>query len=404
MSEYTGYMNQMVSDPVPDYFYDEDFSPEIDFINDNLRSFGEGLSELLYKCGYSGADTNDEKQTYLDNALKNIGVEISRTTLKSWFEGGQRPNSKSRLKVFQICFALRASLEDTIWFFHHIYFDRCFDFHQYNEVAFYYCIKHGKDYSYAQQLLKKVEKIFSDPDKNNNSECMTVYLYNELSAITDEETLLSYFAEHKNDFGGRNITAAKWIKQYKKELSVPEKDRFAANQIKKYGKVSDDVIKECGLLMQWIYHKYSGEELEDILNNANVASNDFILSNLLSTNEGISKNLKIPDLIKYNFPSKKTLSDIISSNGSKGSYDAVRKMLIAFYFMRFWCQAEISDDISNTNVDLYEEFICEMNESLFEGGYGKLFPGNPYDWLFMRAANSDDPIEFIRSFVSMDDE
>lgn len=402
MDSFTEYINNKILDDVPDYFYDENYDPEIDFIKTELRKFGDGLTQLMEKCGYTGPNTIPEKIEYLDKALKNIGVDFAKATLKAWFENGQHPKSQSRKKMFQICFALNASLEDTKWFFNHVYYDRCFDFHQYTETVFFYCLKNGRNYSYASELLAKTEKIISGSNETGKSNCLTGYLYSNVGAITEEEDFLKFISEHKNDFGQKNTTAAKRIEHIINELSVPNNDRIAAGFIKKDGKVPDDILKSCGILMQWLYRKYSHEELIDILGSSNVASNDFILSSLMNTYEGIENNSSVPDLIKINFPSKKTLSDVISSKGSKGSYDAVRKILIAFEFMLFWCQAEIRDDLDCPAEMLPEVFFDDMSASLINCGYSELFPGNPYDWLFMRASRSEDPIGFIQGFINID--
>ena len=70
--------------------------------------------------------------------------------------------------------------------------------------------------------------------------------------------------------------------------------------------------------------------------------------------------------------------------------------------MLFWCQAEIRDDLDCPAEMLPEVFFDDMSASLINCGYSELFPGNPYDWLFMRASRSEDPIGFIQGFINID--
>lgn len=145
---FTNYIaNKLASYPA-DYCDDERYFEEIDFLNKNLRTFGGGLSELMKKCGYNGSDDPLEKVDHLDKMLNNIGVSFTKDTLKKWFADEARPKvqSDSREKMFRICFALGATAENTEWFFHHVYFDRCFDCRQLKEAVYLFCMKNGKPY------------------------------------------------------------------------------------------------------------------------------------------------------------------------------------------------------------------------------------------------------------------
>ena len=40
-----------------------------------------------------------------------------------------------------------------------------------------------------------------------------------------------------------------------------------------------------------------------------------------------------------------------------------------------------------------------MNRYLLDAGYPELYPGNPYDWIFLWALRDDYPLEAFRSYI-----
>ena len=111
----------------------------LDFLNDpeSFRSFSDGLTEMIERCGFEGdLDSVPEKTQYLLNALGKINVNISAATVKSWFSGKHRPAnvSNSREYMYCICFALSADLETTNWFFKNVYYDRVFNWQDMRQI------------------------------------------------------------------------------------------------------------------------------------------------------------------------------------------------------------------------------------------------------------------------------
>ena len=72
--------------------------------------------------------------------LKDIGSTISRATVMSWFTGNHRPKVEagSRPKIYELCFAMQLTYEETVWFFQHVYYDRAFNCHNIREAVYYY--------------------------------------------------------------------------------------------------------------------------------------------------------------------------------------------------------------------------------------------------------------------------
>lgn len=105
------------------------------------------------------------------------------------------------------------------------------------------------------------------------------------------------------------------------------------------GRISIDIHKyqNCSLLVREILYdaqSYSTnpsdrdyEYILDFIGNRNLYNNSFILDRLVYTHSGMNKNPNIPYIVRNNFPSKKTMSDILSEEKSSvsTSYDSIRK-------------------------------------------------------------------------------
>ena len=394
--------NQLPSYPA-DYCEDEDYLNEIDFLNNNFRTFGSGLSELMRKCGYDGSDDPIEKANYLDRALKEIGVSFTKVTVKKWFTDEARPKvqADSREKMFQICFALNATAENTEWFFHHVYFDRCFNCRQLKEAVYLFCMKNGRTYEQALSLYEKVENL-ADVQSHDEDICYTTFINNEISSLSSEDEFIEFVRNDPQNFKVNNVKIREEINKYIAELSHPEADKATVISIKNTPKEHPKKLpKECGLILRWLYEVNSYEVFMDMIYNKDVASKDFLICAITESKSGLSNN-NIPSIIRTNFPSKKTISDIIEKDGVDSSYDAMRKLLILLKFASHWCNCKVADKLEYSPDVLRKIFIDETNCLLLDCGYSKLFAGNPYDWLFMHSAYSDDPMSYMQGFVQLD--
>lgn len=147
------------------------------------------------------------------------------------------------------------------------------------------------------------------------------------------------------------------------------------------------------------------EYILDFIGNRNLYNNSFILDRLVYTHSGMNKNPNIPYIVRNNFPSKKTMSDILSEEKSSvsTSYDSIRKMIVLLDFYRFWLNVKLSVGYTElTKSELTETYIDEANACLVKCGYEELFAANPYDWLFLCATYSEKPIEYFRACMSPD--
>lgn len=387
---------------------------------ENFRSFSDGLVELLIRKGYSESSDNKYKMIdYLYNKLKDIGSTTTYATVASWFSGTHQPKIESgyRKQIYEICFSMHLSLNETKWFFQHVYYDRAFNCHTIEESVFYYAIKNNIPYSEACYIIDMVTKA-SVPDSSTVSTSnYTQFIRQKLSDLHSTDELIHFLIQHKRNFEQWNQSASQELQQMLLKLIPTPEGKKEIDNIKRTINRKNTVLNVIpklseqtgwGLIMQEFFSSITDIEDLNYINGKNICSYTFVLERILYTSTGLSKKQSnLPYAVYNNFPSKKTMSDVLSQSKMEHSksYDSIRKMLLLLYFYIFWIQIELgyvsNSIISTNNTDkmnpLYEIFIDETNAILYKCGYEELYAGNPYDWLFLCSAQNKQPLEYLRS-------
>ncbi len=410
----------------------------IDFLKNpnSFKTFKEGLIELLKQKGYNGNlnDTN-EMAEYLISKLRAIRSTIENETIHSWFSGKHRPKieANSRGKMYEICFSLNLTDDETVNFFHHVYYDRAFNCHTIDEAVYYYAFRNKISYLDATALINEIKDAPLKLDRNTEIETnYTLFVYRTLSELKTTEELKDFLINNKSNFNSWNQSALKTLQDLKNTLIGSEDTRTDIEKLKRtftrkikstkerhslnstnLNSIDFQKYDKCGLIMKEIFFdaKNLNSSVMDVMeyvmeqiDNKNIFSNNFILRYLLSTSTGSKKVENIPYIVRNNFPNKKVMSDVLSEEkmSSSKSYDAIRKMLVLFDFYRFWVSVKIGIiDISILNeCNFYDIYLDEANTLLYQCGYEPLYAGNPYDWIFLCASKSDNPLEFFRSCIS----
>lgn len=412
----------------------------------SFRSFKEGLTEMLKRTGYPAENKNaNQMSDYLYKQMKAINSPITKDTVTSWFTGKHSPkiSSASRKIMYEICFALHADDQQTLWFFSHVYYERAFNCHTINEAVFYYAFRKNISYQEANEIIEEINDTpspccpESQPEINN----YTKYVKDQISEFQSTDELKHFLIYNKESFRSWNKSAFKTIKNLVKNLlGSPKKiekiqvkidelrpklrkgKKISLKELKRVHIKIDDIISELNsdefqhecLLIRYIFYKAKqssepSEYLYDCIRKKQISSNDFLLekmltsSRLFSTNDDKEKEeiQKIPYIVRSCFPTKKTLSDVLSDEkiSTSQSYDAIRKMIVLLDFYRFWINIELSGNTTNSRKDLPSIYADETNYCLSLCGYDELTAVNPYDWIFLCSSNTDDPIEFFRSFI-----
>ena len=428
-SDYTLYNKNSIQD----YPFIDDTDDAVMYVKDpdSFRSFDQGLVELLQKKNYPGnlSDIN-EMADYLFHKLKEIGSTIGHGTIVSWLSGEHRPKVEagSRPKIYELCFAMHLTFEETIWFFQHVYYDRAFNCHNIREAVYYYAFLHQLSYQQAQEIIGEIEAAPETASASDGTDtCYTHYIQDQIANAESVDAMKDFLIANKADFKQWNKSALYVLNDFVSQLICPAEgvadiDRLRKTLSKKSdtgntacGNISINVddYQHCGLLVREILFDAPNHDVDStpekyilgFLEKRNLCNNSFILDRLVCDHSGMKKIPDVPYIVRNNFPSKKTMSDILSEEkiSVSTSYDSIRKLIILLHFYCFWLNVKLGMGYTDlTPSDLTETYIDEANACLIKCGYEELFPANPYDWLFLCSAASEEPIEYFCACITPD--
>lgn len=372
--------------------------------------FSLGLTDLMQKYGYPGSKEDVEERTeYLWKRFASIENPPQKATVRNWFRHEQkRPsmNSISRTHMFQICFALSVSLEDADDFFNYVYLGRSFNCHTMEEAVYYYCFSNQLTYGHAQKLIRTI-KCFPDTTADSTDKpIFTRNIIERLKQCRSDEAFLYYFQRNNHIFRKWNRTASEHIQCRVSEIRGNTSDKRILRACQNMDPISlkEFIFKEldhCSLVIrEYLIHKI--QKRPDDISGQTITSINFILERMLLTQKGIPKGTDLPAGIRVNFPRGITFSEILHKSETSISYDSIRKCLILLEFYHFWVctlQAEILKKNVSPVSDTFERYREKTRYVLLSCGYGDLFPGNPYDWLFLWASTTENPLDSLRSVM-----
>lgn len=376
MESYT----KMMEDKIFELGYDDKFTVKkvLDFLNkpESFRSFGDGLKYIMSKKypQFEEKIKQNPKAFIKECCHKNDVYERdicdSDNTLVNWFkirteksgvkEGGPKGGETNRKKLFALSFALDLNVEETIYLFHNVYFDRAFNLKNTDEMIYYYCKNNGKSWNDAKRLIEKANKIILEQTNQNSHTIFTKYIKEELNRTKSEEQLLEYISEHVRDLCKKN-SAAKRALQIQKESAL-ETARKEAELYKYKGEKKQK--NSMAFLYSMILDQLDNTKLYKSKKNKDPQKDVFVRG----SKTVFGKNARIRDSIKSNFPEASKLSK------EDLNYEEIRKLIILLYSYHTW--------YNNKDIDI-EEYVEELDDILYDSGLPPLYYGNPYDWLFL---------------------
>ncbi len=342
----------------------------LEFLNskDGLRSFGDGLLAVI-SSKYSDVNINNVIAKIKDYAKSN-GIPLkeiaAENTLANWFKNDKRPKKgdTSRGSMFALAFAMNFNVAETKYLFENVYLDRAFDYRKEKELIYYFCLRSGKTWAETENLIEKAKNLTRQYEDKT---ILTLEMQGELDTINDDAALLSYIATHGHNFAKNNVKAKKVFAEL---LSHAKK--VALIEVKKMDK---ELPKG-----KW----NPGEEI----------SNNFLFE-IITDQKASSKagtktifnNAALPQEITSRFPEAGTFSK------TNMTYEEIRKAIILLHFYNY-C-------IDNWNETDFDEFVEEMNNILNDCCLAELYPGNPFDWLFLYSMTYEDyPLDVFRGVIA----
>lgn len=367
----------------------EDFSKVIDFLNskEGFQPFGKRLAEFIDKKFDLGSTDRKTVVQALNEACEKNGVGLSEIasdgTLRNWFDKDKRPKKgeDSRFSMFALAFALRLSVEETKDLFHKIFLDRAFNYRNEKEVIYYFCLKNNKTWADAKRMIAEVENMTIDVSDHTQ---LTNVIADNINAMSDENTLLEYIRENGHNFEKNSVTAKEKFSYYLEQAKKLAKEEVSAIRkdeedmlVDEYGNEKRGKKSYSG---KWI-NSFSNNFLYEIITGVGVEGD--------KGTKTVFKNATLPKEIKQRFP------EAITFGKEDMKSEEYRKVIVLLFSYCFWYKVQyLSIDFD------YDDYIGELDHILFSCNFSKLYPGNPFDWLFLFCSQDDCPLAVFRGILS----
>lgn len=338
-------------------------------INDNTYPVDNLIESNIFLEGvasYLGIDVDDVDAiiSETESRYNDKGIEFTKT-VRQWLQGKKKPSQSQayRHNCYDFCIALGMDINETFEFMFKHFQIMPFYYKNRTDAIYYYCILHNKSY----ETILKMRDIAKTYSATNDESIHTEYIGRKISEIDTDEEFLEYLKNYCYDDEHQFATARRNILEF---LDKCKGEDYA------------NVKKDSELLM--IITGYN--------NQTGIKGGRH--------DKGISKSLFPPEFTT-SFPDDNVLCKI--RNHKKVSEEALRKLLILLSFYHYYKSREtfigkiqITPDIIKES---YAEFCAECDGKLAECGYVQLYPRNLYDWHILCCANSEYPIEALKSLI-----
>lgn len=419
MDNYTKVMEQMAYEAANEYYPKEKILEAVS----TFHRFSDSLDDFIRNHGYVGEIKDITGKTdFIKSSFENSGITVPRG-IREWYTEGK---GISRTTAFQICFAFRLTKDETDDFFRRVMLAKSFNCHVMEEAVYYYCVCNGKDYAEADQLLQasplnQIPDITKSQMIFDGDILFTSSIMKEIYQFKSDEELLVYFRKNVEKFGYNHASATDEIQKLWQEIKSREKGLADKEKIR-IQRCDIKMKKETGRGVSEILRQIMGlDEVEEVEKKENSEKENkplFLLKSDRSIKPLLKNNPLLPEIAEKHFPNRQTLEKILK--GQHVDSESIRKMMILTYFYYFWINKALSaagreqtgNDSYNTpiikqlNMTAYqalpgddERFIGNMNRRLLEVGYPELYPGNPYDWIFVYCSKSEEPLTVFREFI-----
>lgn len=413
-----------------------------------LYPFSKRLSNFIAAHGYHGPMKGEkgiqEKIEFVHNLYQSVDPSDplpTKRTITSWFRNTHAPtdNTESKKNMYKLCFALHLTAEEVKVFFRTVYLQRAFYCRNLQEAVYYYSFLHNYHYQQATKLYETVKQTLSKTKAQDVSQSYTRKLKTALEKLTSEEELIIYLTDNQKNFLqynssnkdkepiSNNQTAREQIESLIAQLCGTEKDKELIQAIEENDSLSSQNTNPEGYGYAIREHIHFKDSFDDPLESlrgktrkpsASISLLIYVIFDIDCIEEkkedpdfSFAKRSRLHQAIRCNFPSKWVLSNILSSDPSYVSDDKVRKALILLEFYTFWAKVRLASEDNSSKSDsskdkqpsqkeLFDTFVEELNQMLEYCCFDKLYCKNPYDFLYLYASYSENPLDSFRDIIS----
>lgn len=351
-----------------------------------FRTFDEALDTFIVAHGYVGeVDDIKGKESFIKSHFKAGQIPVPRN-INRWYT---EHILIERRTAFQICFAFHLTIEETEDFMRRICLIKGIDCHNMEELVYSFAIKNGLSYSDAKEIIDSID-LEKPCQKMADEPVYTELIQADVEDIQTKEQLIAYLNENAAVFCYNNATATQMIQTIWSDIAksdglvIRERRKLYMSfddDSERYNKAhARDSIWNILLQILGLLGSYSGNRYKDRS-----------LKSILSDNE------LLHPLAEGAFPDRDGLNKVLL--GRHVSYERIRKLLILLVFYRFWAIKALAYNDYEAKTDDTKRCILTIDESLIDAGYPALYPGNPYDFIFLVALNSEYPLLDFREIM-----
>lgn len=374
----------------------DDFQESLLAVAEEFRSFGEGLDGILRLHGFDG-DLSDEKEklAFLRQAFEREGIPVPRG-MPEWFSNEKRIRRKT---AFRLCFALGMNADEVRDFFCRILMQRSFDCRNIPELVFYFCFRNGYSWRKAQEILQKAASLQKKDSFREADAASGPYYTDAIRQDADEmktaDELIAYIADHARQMSGKNRSGRAVVTGLWNEIAGRGKEQNGL-ALQEAGRMA---LEHADGGVQLLEQQKSGKKISDFDIYLAIMDLDPVeVAGLSRDHRTITSILtRLHPLAQDCFPDRDGLSKIL--HGERVSYERIRKMIILLAFYRYWATWRIRYGYGIATDRDRKRGAAIIDSYLLEGGYDSLYPGNPYDFIFIYCGSQDDPLGVFRQIM-----
>lgn len=384
-----------------------------------FRGFDKALIAFLLEHGFTGDSTDIKSMTKFVRTKFREAEVPELHNFKDLFNPNKGNNRET---AFKICFAFHLNIQETNDFFKRVMFERGIDCHAINEAVYYFGLKNGLSYLEAESIIAQCPKVKNSKKIPDRDILYTDKIIDYIESISEKEHLLRYIKENIDSFEYNKASAIKFINSFWEKIIGPEGLAF------KEGKLLNEMLNplhpdrtkkpekdtRCKEVIEEEIAREEELKKDDFVISMEEASTWTIYCQIMgldnqqesrhaqkrSLSPIFTNNVLLPLKASYCFPSQQTIDSIIRGE-SEGDYEKFRKMLIFLAFYTFWVKIVIEKKDIFYCSNYYDGDRCKnnINKYLVDAGYPELYPGNPYDWIFLWSMNDEQPLNIFRAYM-----
>lgn len=352
-----------------DSFEDEDADVIFHYLYKEMElvSFGDHLKRYIYeRAGLEEPYAEVTQEIYRDIVVDSFketctpkSMNPTSTKLPSLVNNWLNQASVKRETVFLLGFGLRMSVEDVSDFLTKVLREEDFDFHNPDEVIYWYCYSNQFGYYKAEEFKEKYKEL--EPQERKSSEV----LYGGGICIDSEDRLLGYLAYLKGRTNDPKSESSPAFQEFSR-LYTKAQEIIAAMYQK------DE--EEQGRNKVWKAQNITPSDMEKV-----------ICSGIPINAMGNLKKMSASILAKHF--SQKRFSRQRITNILNHKFPVERFDLITIEF--FIVSQEMADE---DPYNRYHAFLQEIQEILLRCGMSEIYIVNPYESFILMCLLTDCPL------------